>query len=385
MITPIFNRTSSDARMTYTDMNRICSNINEICGGALKTTWTNSDIVDEGTWCAICDLARSLGRYPVTYDADYINVNHIERSLFDQYDATHHITASPKLTGLSIEGVTLYPAFNETTYIYTAEVAEPASSITATTDYSAVGYMVNSEVVNPEEIHWQEGENTLEVTATLNGSTVTYTVTVTCSFRSAKLLTLTIGDEQIGIADFMTAQTENSSDSITFTATGAVAMTLNGETVTGSTLNWQENTNTLLITVTADDVKTYTLAVDCLYEAPIPAYLGGIDISDATIIPAFSSQVFSYDVYPDADVSVIDVISEEEDFTITLNGIEIEDGSEIEWTEGGGDVIQITTAASDSYTSVTYTITSRAEIVVTNLAPMQAGEIVAGDIIPGEA
>ena len=64
---------------------------------------------------------------------------------------------------------------------------------------------------------------------------------------------------------------------------------------------------------------------------------------------------------------------------------EIEDGSEIEWTEGGGDVIQITTAASDSYTSVTYTITSRAEIVVTNLAPMQAGEIVTGDLIPGEA
>ena len=371
--------------MTYADMNRICSNINEICGGMLKTTWTASDIVDDATWRAICDLARSLGRYPVTYDADYINVNHIERSLFDQYDATRHITASPKLTGLSIEGVTLYPAFNETTYSYTAEVTELTGSITATTDYSAIGDMVNSEVVNPVEVCWQEGENTLEVTATLNGSTVTYTVTVTCSFRSAKLLTLTIGDEPISIADFMAAQTENASDSIEFTATGSVTLTLNGEAATGSTLNWQENTNTLYITVTADDVKTYTLSVDCLYEAPIPAYLGGIDISDATIIPAFSSQVFSYDVYPDADVSIIDVISEEEDFTITLNGIEIEDGSEIEWTEGGGDVIIVTTEGADEFTSVTYTITSRAEIIVADLAPMQAGEIVAGDIIPGEA
>ena len=220
-------------------------------------------------------------------------------------------------------------------------MAEPASSITATTDYSAVGYKVNGEVVNPAEIHWQEGENTFEVTATLNGSTVTYSVTVTCTYQSARLLSLSIGGNEVEVSDYMNLTTENAADEIDYTSDGTVTLTLNGETVTGSTLNWQENSNTLLITVTADDERVYTLTVDCLYEEPIPAYLGGIDISDATIIPAFSSQVFSYDVYPDSDVSIIDVISEEEDFTITLNGIEIEDGSEIEWTEGGGDVIRI--------------------------------------------
>lgn len=366
-------------------MNRICANINEICGASLRTNWTANDIVDVWTWYAICDYARSLGRYTITYDTDYINVNRIERSLFDQYDETHHITATAKLTGLAISNGVLSPAFNSTTYSYTATVAEATSAITSTTDYSAVGYKVNGEVVDPSEVEWQNGSNTLQVTATLNGVTKTYTVTVTCTFQAAELLTLTIGGNAVPVSDYMTLTTENASDSIAYTANGTVTLELNGAAASGSPLTWQENSNTLEITVTASDTKVYTLAVDCLYVAPVPAYAGAINISDALMAPAFNAGTLSYIVIPDGDTSTITAIPDGDfELTVYFNGTEIVNGSEIGWTEGGGDVITVVTAAGDGYTSVTYTVTARAEITTEPLAPMHAGEIYAGQSLPGE-
>ena len=397
MITPVYNRTSSDTRMTAADMNRICANINEICGGSLRTNWTSNDIVDEGTWEEICDLARALGYWPVTYQTDYINVNYIERSLFDQYDAVHHITAPARLTGLSLSNGTLSPAFNSTTYVYTATVASLNSIVTATTDYSAIGYKVNGSYVNPANVTWQPGTNTLQVTATLNGQTVTYTVTVTCTYQPASLNSLTIDGNVIPVSSQMTYVTENASDTFAITATGTATVKLNGQTVTGSTLNWQENSNTLQITVTADDTKVYTVTVDCLYVAPIPATVGGIYISDATMVPVFSPGTTTYYVYPEVDTddeedeeteaaaSTIEVITEEGiEATIYFNGTEIENGSEVEWTEGGGDIITVVTTATDEYTSVTYTITAGEELTTEPLAPMRAGEFIAGDPLPGE-
>lgn len=384
MITPVYNRTSSDCRMTAADMNRICANINEICGGSLKTTWTSDDIVDEETWHTICDRAAALKRYTITYDADYINVNRIERSLFDQYDEVHHITADPKLTGLAISGASLSPVFNSTTYSYTATVASLSSRITATTDYSAIGYKVNGSSVNPAAVTWQPGANTLQVTATLNGRTVTYTVAVTCTYQEAALTSLTIGGASIPVADFMTYQTENASDAVAYTANGAASMWLNGDPVEAGELRWQQNDNTLTIVVTADDVKTYTVAVDCLYQAPVPLFVDGINISDAMLAPNFSGGVLQYTVYPDEETSTIEVVCDGE-VLVYFNGTEIVNGSEIEWTEGGGDTITVVTVPDGSYLPVTYTVTSKAEIETEPLAPMRSGEIIAGDILPGGA
>ena len=135
MILPMnYSRTSSDTRMTAADMNRICSNVNEICGASLKNDWTSDDIVDEATWYSVCDLAAALGRYEITYGTDYRNVNRIERSLFEQYDETAHITSTAKLTGLALSNGTLSPAFNSSTYSYTATVSDASSIITAASD-----------------------------------------------------------------------------------------------------------------------------------------------------------------------------------------------------------------------------------------------------------
>ena len=383
MILPMnYKRTSSDARMTATDMNRICANTNEICGASLKTDWTSNDIVDDQTWFTVCDLTAALGRYEITYSTDYRNVNRIERSLYDQYEETQHITETAKLTGLVISNGTLSPAFDSGTYSYTATVTDATSAITATTDYSSIGYIVNGAVVDPASVKWQNGTNTLEVTATLNGVTKTYTVTVTCTFQAAELLTLAINNWNIPVAEYMTEWTSYASGTITYTANGTVTFELNGEPAAGPTFNWREDDNILKIIVTASDTKVYTLALDCLYDTHVPAYLSAINISNAIMTPAFSETTLSYDVYPQGDTSTITAITDTDaDIYIYFNGTEIVNGSEIQWT--GNDVISIIITGSDYYGN-TYTIRSGNEIITTPLAPLTAGEIIAGDPLPGE-
>ena len=372
-------------------MNRICANVNEICGGSLRTNWTTDDIVDESTWHAICDRAAALGRYPITYDTDYININNIERSLFDQYDETHHITATAKLTGLSISNGTLSPAFSPTTYSYTANVSSPSSVVTATTDYSAIAYIVNGAVVDPHNIEWVYGYNTLQVTATLNGTMATYSVRVYCTYRHASLNSLSIGGVAIPISEYMTFQVSASTSQIAFSYTGSsISIKLNGTSISassGTRVTWLENSNTLEITVSASDVKVYTVAVDCLYEYPIPARIATISISDSMMIPSFDSEITSYIVIPEELLSTVDVIPEEDvTFKVYFNNDEIENGSEVGWSESGGDVVKVVTDAGNGFTSVTYTVTSRTEIATSALAPMRSGsEIFSGDDLPGEA
>lgn len=384
MITPVYNRTSSNNRMTATDMNRICANVNEICGGSLKTNWTSSDIVDAETWYGICDRVSYLGRYTITHGTDYINVNNIERSLYDHYNETHHIGGSPRLTSLSISNGTLSPAFSPTRYSYNTQISAATSAITATTDYSAIAYILNGAMVDPSSVNWQYGSNTLRVTATLNGSTNTYTVNAYCLFRHASLTYLSLGGTVLTIADFMSYQTSSSSSSISKFANGSAVVYLNGTQVTGSTLYWRFGSNTLTIVVTASDTKTYTVAVDCTYQAKIPGLLAAINISDSMMAPAFTGGTQSYIVYPGASASTIEVIADEEiEFTIKLNNNTIDNGSEITWNQNGGDVIKVQTTADSEHSSVTYTVTSRASITITSLAPMHSGEIIAGEDLPG--
>lgn len=381
MITPVYNRTDSDSRTTYVDINRICANVNEICGGNLRTNWTQNDIVDNITWNTIVQKVKALDRYEITYDGDFINLNNIERSLFEQYDETHHITADAKLTGLAISNAQLSPLFNPTTYQYTATVNAPTSIAVAESDYSAITYMLNGEVVDPEHIEWEYGQNTLRVTATLNGNTVAYIVQVTSTYQRAELLTLSIDGNNIPVADYMNYFTVEPSGVIDITATGEVEITLNGEEA--DELNWIEGTNILQIKVTASDAKTYTVAVESAYEAPQPATLIGINLSNTLMTPPFSPDVLTYNAYPEAEEISIDVIEDEDvTFTIYRNGTEIEDGSSFEWNEG--DTITVVTDATEDMTSRTYTVNIGAA-ETTPLGPLHSGEIIAGDALIGEA
>ena len=385
MILPVnYSRTSSDAMMTAADMARICTNINEVCGASLKTNWTTNDIVDEATWRAICSYANALRRDPITNGTDFVNVNHIEHAVYQQYADTRHLTDPPRLTSLSITGGTLSPAFDPSILSYQLTTDSKTGAITATSDYSAIGYKVNGEVVEPLLVEWGEGANTVEVTATLNGQTVTYTVAVTSSWVEAELEALYINGDPITVDDYMTITTENASDTVTISAISSYTATLNGEPLAGDA-HWMEGSNLIEIEVSASNTKVYTLEVNCLYEAPQPAYVTLIDITDSIMTPLFEPNVLRYEINPESSVSTIEVMTEGGIEThIYLNDAEILNGSEFEWSADGTDEIAVTTVGTEGYIPVTYRIYGAGRVKTKPLAPIIAGDgLRAGDPLPG--
>lgn len=85
-VTPVYNRTAG-ARMTATDMDRICGNINFLnSNSALPTGWTANDIVTVDDWSdilAALERARKALGYTTsikpTKAQTYQNVNNIEK------------------------------------------------------------------------------------------------------------------------------------------------------------------------------------------------------------------------------------------------------------------------------------------------------------------
>ena len=52
---------SAGERLTYSDFNRICGNLNELAGdSALKTTWSEDDFLDLAAWKAVAARTAQL-------------------------------------------------------------------------------------------------------------------------------------------------------------------------------------------------------------------------------------------------------------------------------------------------------------------------------------
>lgn len=96
-ITPVTDRASGAARMTYADMNRIVGNINHLRNLAIekgktislppisKTSWIRDDIITTSQWYEILNLLLEIARaidyvYPVEPDdkMNYLNINNVE-------------------------------------------------------------------------------------------------------------------------------------------------------------------------------------------------------------------------------------------------------------------------------------------------------------------
>jgi len=93
-IEPVTNRTSPSENFTYSDMNRICGNINYLIdrigsGTAIYDTYTVSDIVTSTRWTELItivnDFADSISESHVTSDTTYTNFNGIETILLHRY------------------------------------------------------------------------------------------------------------------------------------------------------------------------------------------------------------------------------------------------------------------------------------------------------------
>lgn len=106
-ITPVTNRTSGNARMTYKDMNRITGNIDYVyqalkslgyppAGNTVsKLEWTQNDIIDVDFWESMLSVMAAIyaalgetGPYELTNDMGWENINHVESWLFELYDGT---------------------------------------------------------------------------------------------------------------------------------------------------------------------------------------------------------------------------------------------------------------------------------------------------------
>ena len=73
-------------RCTYTDINRITGNLNELAGTSLKTDYNNDDIISESEWSDIVDTVLGLVESEHYYnhddvpgmDATALNLNIVE-------------------------------------------------------------------------------------------------------------------------------------------------------------------------------------------------------------------------------------------------------------------------------------------------------------------
>ena len=93
-------------------------------------------------------------------------------------------TANAKLSALTLGNLTLSPAFDADTTVYTAATTNATNTVTATAaDNNATIAITNGSttVANGSAATWSDGENTLTITVTSGAATKTYTVTVTKS------------------------------------------------------------------------------------------------------------------------------------------------------------------------------------------------------------
>lgn len=92
-------------------------------------------------------------------------------------------SAIPRLTGLTIGGAALSPAFDGGTTSYTATASTSSGLVTASApDGAAVVVTVNgSSIANGGSASWAEGVNNVSVTVTVNSVSNTYNVAVTYS------------------------------------------------------------------------------------------------------------------------------------------------------------------------------------------------------------
>ena len=163
------------------------------------------------------------------------------------------------------------PEFDSETTEYTATTANATDKITAEADEGVtIAITVNDvELENEGDATWTDGENTVVVTASKDGTTTTtYTVTVT-KVTYSKLTDLTIGSLTLSPtfdADVTayTTTTSNASNKVTATAAEGVtiAITVNGDALENeASATWETGENTVVVTASAAGTETTTYTV----------------------------------------------------------------------------------------------------------------------------
>ena len=286
------------------------------------------------------------------------------------------------LSNVKLSSGTLSPAFNNTTYAYTATVASTVSTITVTPTAAdaTAGITVNGTVVTTKTasgpIPLAVGPNiiTAVVTAQNGAATQTYTTTVYKGSTNAALSNLKLSNGTLSpvfsyLTNGYTASVSNATSSITITPSAADAtatITVNGTKVTSKTASGpialSVGPNVIATVVSAQNGLTKDTYTVTITRAPSTnASLGSLSISNGTLSPVFDPGTNSYTASVTNDIGAVTFTPLVSDAaaSVTVNGIGVPPGS----ASGpvplavGSNTTSITVTAGDGFTTNTYTVT----------------------------
>ena len=300
--------------------------------------------------------------------------------------------AEPPSTDATLKGLTLsgvdFGTFDSTTTSYTAQVANSVSQTTVTpaVNDSGASHVIKLGGVTEADgvVTLSVGSNviTVEVTAEDDGTTRTYTVTVTRAeppSTDATLSALVLSDVDFGTfasgTTSYTAQAANDVAQTTVTPTvndsgASHVIKLGGVTDADGVVVLSVGGNVITVEVTAEDdstTRTYTVTVTRA-EPPTPELSDDATLSALTLSAVdfgiFDSTTTSYTAQVANSVSQTTVTPTLNDlgasYVIKLDGVTDVDG--VISLAVGSNVITIEVTAEDDSTTQTYTVTiTRAE------------------------
>ena len=267
------------------------------------------------------------------------------------------------LSALSLSGIDI-GTFSSAATSYTASVGNGVATTTVTATANHSGASVS--IAPGAEVSLAEGANEIAVTVTAEDGLTTKTYTVTVTRAAAPVLSddatlsgLSLSGIDIGTfssaATSYTASVENGVATTTVTAT-ANHSDASVSIAPGAVVNLAEGTNSIAVTVTAEDgLTTQTYTVTVTRAAPVlsdDATLSALSLSGIDI-GTFSSAATSYTASVENGVATTTV-------TATANhsgaSVSIAPGAVVNLAEGTNS-IAVTVTAQDGTTTKTYTVT----------------------------
>jgi hypothetical protein len=273
-------------------------------------------------------------------------------------------SSNADLSSLALSSGSLSPSFNKDTLDYTASVDNSVSKlyIAAAADDSTASVKINGSTSG--YVTLVVGSNTVSILVTAeDGTTKTYRITVTrlpssnADLSSLKLSYGTLSPAfNKNILEY-TASVDNSVSKITVCAElsdSTASFTVNGSTEQSAAL--YIGTNTITVSVTAQDgtVKTYTVTVTRLPSSN--TNLSSLALSSGTLSPAFDKNTVKYSATVDNSVSEISVCAKTDDSaaSFTVNG---STEQKVKLAIGSNTITVLVTAADGSTKTYKITVT----------------------------
>ncbi len=290
--------------------------------------------------------------------------------------------ANNSLLSLSVASVTLAPAiFNAATLNYTGSVASSVTSVsvTATVQSASATMTVNGTTATSgaaRTVNLTTGPNAIPIVVTAqDGTTKTYTVTITQPDANNALLSLSVASVTLTPNIFnaatlnYTGTVASSVASVSMTATvqsASATLTVNGTTATSGTartVNLVPGPNAIPIVVTAQDGTTRTYTVTITQPDANNALLS-LSVASVTLAPAtFNAATLSYSGSVASTVTSVSVTAtvQSASATLSINGSATTSGTarSVTLTAGANAIPVIVTAQNGTTRTYTVTITQQ--------------------------